>query len=608
MLLQDDVHKDALSIGMSNSMSPEMDALYRVLFANVHDAIALVDIQSGCIVDANSAWTELYECERSQLIAQQPLLVSFSSEPEETKLVLIELQRGLELKRIQRKHRSASGREFVVEKSCIPFMLQRRRFAYIITRDITDKLNVEKALRISEEQFRTLVQNTKDGIVIVDMLGIPRFMNPAAQRLFAREEQTMIGSPFGFPILAQQTTEIDIIGPNGTSSVCEIGITETRWNGDNAYIVLMHDITDRKKAEDEMRRSEEKFRLLSEAMRDMVCLHAPDGTYLYVSPSSYDLLGYTPEEMIGKNPYDLFHPEDLHTIKQTAHIPVVEGARDVVTEYRIRRKDEEYVWFETINHPIQDDYGRVVSIQTASRNITERKHAEQKIRASLEEKEILRREVYHRVKNNLQIVSSLLHLQSEVITDEHILGILKESRNRVQSMALVHERLYQSTDLSKIDFREYVRTLTSELLYAFNASQRQISLNVIAHDVFLTITTAIPCGLILNELITNALKYAFGHRVGGTIFIEMEHIVSESQERDDHDHHRSQKYRLTVADNGIGLPEAIMKNLNAAPRAYTRTTLGLHLVHILSRQMNALFHVGSHSENGGTRFTIEFTE
>jgi PAS domain S-box-containing protein len=606
MLLDNDVFKDTDSIGVSTYASPDIDALYRVLFSNVHDAIALVDIHSGCIVDANVAWSELYGCNREYLLTQQPLLTSFSAEPHETALLLKNLQNGLEMKRIQRRHRSISGREFIVEKSCIPFVLQQKQFAYIISRDITDKIKAEQALRTTEEQFRTLVQNTKDGIVIVDNLGILRFMNPAAQRLFRRDEQSMIGSPFGFPILSQHTTEIDIINPYGHSSVCEIGITETTWHGENAYIVLLHDITDRKKAEDETRRSEEKFRLLSEAMRDMVCLHAPDGTYLYVSPSSHDLLGYSSTEMIGKNPYDLFHPEDLQVIKQNAHIPVVEGKRDVVTEYRIRRSDDEYVWFETISHPILDEYGRVASIQTASRDITDRKTAEQRIRASLEEKEILLREVYHRVKNNLQIVSSLLHLQSEVITDEHILGILKESRNRVQSMALVHERLYQSTNLSQIDFREYVRTLTSELLYAYNASQRHIRLSAVAHDVFLTINTAIPCGLILNELITNALKYAFANRSEGTIFIEMQLLNDEREEFDAKS--TLPRYRLIVADNGIGLPATIMDNLNAPPRTYTRTTLGLHLVHILSRQMNATLRVDRYSESGGTCFTIEFSE
>lgn len=610
--LQADVHKDHNSIGVSNHASPEIDALYSVLFANVHDAIALVDLTTQCVVDANSAWTILYGWDRHDLITDLPHLTSFSAEPDETTAMLAQLAQGKEMKHIRRRHRARSGREFIVEKSCIPFVLQGRQFAYLISRDITDKLDVESALRISEEQFRTLVHNTKDGIVIVDVQGILRFMNPAAQRLFRRTEDEMLGSPFGFPILSQQSTEIDILTGDGLSAIAEIGITETMWNREPAYIVLLHDITDRKKAEDKVRRSEEKFRLLSEAMRDMVCLHAVDGTYLYVSPSVRDLLGYEPEEMIGINPYTLFHPDDFALIKHQAHVPIVEGKRDVLTEYRIRKKDGEYVWFETISHPIIDEYGRVVNIQTASRDITDRKLSDQRIRASLEEKEILLREVYHRVKNNLQIVSSLLHLQAEVVHDDEILSILKESRNRVQSMALVHERLYQSHNLSQIDVREYVRTLTSELLYAYNASQRRIRLEAVTHDIFLTITTAIPCGLILNELITNALKYAFADREQGTIFIEMQYAddteITETDTQQKYSPTTKPVYRLTIADNGIGLPQSIIDNLNAPPRAYTRTTLGLHLVHILSRQMNASLHVGHGAHGQGTRFVMEFSE
>ncbi len=150
-----------------------------------------------------------------------------------------------------------------------------------------------------------------------------------------------------------------------------------------------------------------------------------------------------------------------------------------------------------------------VSREKLDKEVTERKRAEDQIRASLNEKEILLQEVHHRVKNNMQIISSLFNLQSGHIKDKQAFEIFKSSQNRVRSMALIHERFYQSDDMARVDFAEYAQNLTSHLFSSHGINPGAIKLNVNIKDVFLDIKTAIPCGLIINELVSNYLKHAF---------------------------------------------------------------------------------------------------
>jgi two-component sensor histidine kinase len=216
------------------------------------------------------------------------------------------------------------------------------------------------------------------------------------------------------------------------------------------------------------------------------------------------------------------------------------------------------------------------------REIAGRNKAEAQIKVSLKEKEVLLQEIHHRVKNNLQVISSLLNLLSDYVGDQQALKIIQESQNRVRSMALIHEKLYQSQDLARIDFAEYIRNLAAYLFGAYSANAQAISLKVQADDVFLTIDTAIPCGLILNEMISNALKHAFPD--GQASEIRVEFCV-------DHDH----QCTLEVRDNGVGLP----------PDLDFRTTesSGLQLVNTLVEQLDGTIELDSSS---GTEFKIVF--
>jgi len=219
--------------------------------------------------------------------------------------------------------------------------------------------------------------------------------------------------------------------------------------------------------------------------------------------------------------------------------------------------------------------------QQLQAEVAERKRAEEKIKASLKEKEVLLKEIHHRVKNNMQLISSILNLQSKYIEDKQALKMFKNGQSRIGSMALVHEKLYESEDLANIDFAEYIRS-TIRYLFSLHKISEAVRPNIDIEDIFLDVNTAIPCGLIINELVSNALKYAFpGGREGGI-------YVGLYLDKDD-------KFTLTIKDNGIGFPEEL---------DFRKTeSLGMQLVIMLVEQLEGTIEL---ERKKGTTFTITF--
>ncbi|TGJ99489.1 response regulator [Leptospira semungkisensis] len=214
--------------------------------------------------------------------------------------------------------------------------------------------------------------------------------------------------------------------------------------------------------------------------------------------------------------------------------------------------------------------------------ISERKKAEEALRLSLREKEVLLREIHHRVKNNLQIVSSILSLQGNYITDRRSLEMFQDSQSRIKSIALIHELLYQNEDLAQTDFKEYLNSLVTNLLRTYRVNSK-IYFEINADRVHLSLDTAIHCGLIVTELVTNSLKYGFKERTQGKISISIK-IVNED-------------YFLTVEDDGVGFPEEV---------DYKQTdSLGLQLVNTLAHQIDGSLSL---DKSNGTKFTLVFRE
>ena len=267
--------------------------------------------------------------------------------------------------------------------------------------DVTEQHRSQEALRRSEERFRSLVRYASDIIVILDADGTIAYESPAIERVLGFKPEERIGAAALDFIHPDDVEEVSsalaglLEEPEGRSLVeYRVRDKEGTWRDFEAIGVnLLHDpvirgvvvntrdITERRRAEEALKHSEERFRLLAEKANDMICLHEPDGRYSYVSPSSKRLLGYTPNELLRTEPYELFHPDDARRIRSEAHTRVLEG-QGASTTYRIRKRSGEYTWFETLTEPILDEEGNVVRLQTSSRDVSDRKRAEEALRQS----------------------------------------------------------------------------------------------------------------------------------------------------------------------------------------------------------------------------------
>ncbi len=226
-------------------------------------------------------------------------------------------------------------------------------------------------------------------------------------------------------------------------------------------------------------------------------------------------------------------------------------------------------------------------------DITERKRNEKLIKSSLKEKEVLLREIHHRVKNNLQIISTLLSMQADETDNEEIIEFYTESQNRIQTMALIHENLYKSSDISSISIKNYLNSLLNDIMYSYGVLNDRIKLEIDTEDYLLNIETAVPCGLIINELVSNSIKYAFPDDKNGIINVSL-HEISLKHENGGK---KERKFKLTVKDNGIGLPNDF--------KIEKSTSLGLHLVTALTEQLEGNIKL---EKKEGTTFIIVFKE
>jgi PAS domain S-box-containing protein len=300
--------------------------------------------------------------------------------------------------------------------------------------------------------------------------------------------------------------------------------------------------------------------------------YQPTAAGLHLSPETF--LGRTVREVMPSEVAEPFHK---------AFDAVAETHQVQQFDYPLASAGEQR-WFSAKASVRLDGHGEFDGVTVVSRDITERKRTEERIQTSLQEKEVLLKEIHHRVKNNLQVISSLLDMQSLSIQSPEAIEALEDSRHRIRTMAFVHERLYQSEDLASVDVREYLESLTGYLLAAYESSTDTILLTVRVDDVYLDLDTAIACGLIVNELVSNALKHAFPPAWEGEGEIAVE--LGESDEG---------RLLLAVTDNGVGFPSGL--DLEDSE------SLGLRLVKMLIQQMEGILELG---KDAGTTFRITF--
>ena len=339
---------------------------------------------------------------------------------------------------------------------------------------------------------------------------------------------------------------------------------------EDGLAVSLRDITDRKRAE----KTRARLAAIVESTDDAVYSRALDGSIETWNAAAERLYGYTSSEIIGQ-PAARLRPR--HVTDEVPGGVVIERS-----ETLRQRKNGSFVEVALTVSPIENR-GGLVGHAVIARDITQQKTAERQIKGSLREKEVLLKEVHHRVKNNLQVISSLLNLQAANIRDAEALEMFRESQDRVRSIAFFHEHLYQSKDLARVDLAAYLRTLADHLLASYGSSRTGVTMHVTAdEDVRLGVDKAIPCGLIVNELVSNALKHGFRDGQTGTVSV----ILRATSHRE---------FALIVEDDGGGIPGGY--DLERA------RTLGHQLVLTLVRQLGGRIELFNAR---GARFEISF--
>lgn len=553
-----------------------------------------------------------------------------------------------ERERVQvlQKNVFGSGR-VILETSGVPIFGDRGNFLGYrgVARDITGSKRAREALRESEEKFRQLAENIDSVFWMTDLEGT-RFIyvSSAYEKIWGRSRKSVYASLQSWIdaihpedrqvaiatrkkfLSAGYDREYRIIRPTSGGSVSGISPVdaskeggEIRWIRDRAFPVkndrgevfrfagIAEDITKRKQAEEALRSSQHFIQRIADASPNILYIYdLIEQQNFYVNHQILPILGYTPPEVQAMGAEflaSIMHLDDLELLP--GHFAQFDTAKDgeiFTFEYRVKHRNGEWRWVYSRDTVFsRNSEGKVQQILGTATDISDRKQAEAKIQASLKQKELLLKEIHHRVKNNLQIVSSLLWLQANSIEDPKVVRLFEDSQNRIYSMALVHQKLCGSDDLSRINLGEYLEDLIYYLFESYNIAQEQIELKINVEPIFLNIETVIPCGTIVTELVSNIFKYAFPNCLQEPdredTFSPIDNCINAVTVVECYLRPEDQKIILTVKDNGIGLPESIDVSKTKS--------LGLQLVSDLSKQLKATMEL---DRSNGTQFRLIFSE
>ncbi|MGD1872147.1 MAG: PAS domain S-box protein [Mastigocoleus sp.] len=456
-----------------------------------------------------------------------------------------------------------------------------------IAEDISDRKQSEAKLQQRQQEFIALVENAPNVIARIDRDLRYLYVNPAIQEVIGLPQESFLGKNYRelgfseanfavFEELAclvfatgeERITELTLDGKQGIRYHQARLVPERNFQGDVVSILVVStDITLIKLAEIELRETNALLKAIIHSAPVGINLVDSQGKIVLWNPMSESIFGWSAEEIINK-PLSVIEDEQVFLDNLSRSQP---HQQDNQIETFRRHKDGKMLEISLSSALVKDDRGKIIGSIDITQDISEQQAAlkereirEKQIQRSLEEKETLLKEIHHRVKNNLQIISSLLRMQSRRILDEKTLILFQEAQNRVQSMALIHEQLYQSNDISQIDFGEYIRSLTNNLFRCYGINEKKINIHIETNNVQLNLDNAIPCGLIINELVSNSLKYAFPNDNKGEINITIESDIDKN-------------IVLNVNDDGIGISNDMEWEKS--------NSLGLKIVRSLSRQL-----------------------
>ncbi len=570
------IHRDISHRKKAEAQLKESERRYRLIMDNAVDAIFLNDVETSKIIDANQAAQSMLGKTLDE-IKQMTVFDIVSSE--DRKVVKYRLKKLLQEDALapQEYELLINGNQIFIEAKPSVIELNGRKSVISIHRDITNRKRYEQKIKESEYRYRNLIETLNDGFSITDPENRITYVNDKLCHMLGYTPGELIGKKVPFLIRGKENREIinhqieqrrkgvsdpyevELTAKNGSQIpvlACPRADFDQQGVFQGSFGTLV-DLSEVKKTEQALKSSEETARALLNIPGIVSALIDPEYNIIDANDFMAERFEMTRKELIGKNFLALL-PKEIAEVRKKHHNDVIH------TKKGMRAIDNrDGVWFDSIYNPVIDENGKVSRVALTARDITKQKETELKLEESLKEKNILIQEIHHRVKNNMQVISGLLQLQRRVVGDKKIDEILEAAQNRISAMALVHEKLYRSKSVTNIELDPYVRDLASDIFDSLNANPNDISFKKKIESIHLPIDRAIPIGLILNELITNSLKYAFSGGGTGTICVELCSTPGGQVE-------------LTVRDDGIGIPENI--------HSKTGKTLGLTLVRTLAEK------------------------
>lgn len=614
---------DLTEVQKASAALRQSEEKYRLIYEESNDAILLLDEDK--IIDVNRKGIQLFGIPQRQLLSTELYDLSFEI-LEESKKEYKKHKQKLHLSKSTKFNWVFKGnnQRIEAEVAIIELMLGDKTYYQCVIHDLTQRNETMRSLEKNRQSFKSVLDNTPEGIIIVyDELIL--YTNPEAHRLIAKETielgDLFIKSDqkiFSDLLVKQkqakgiQQRQLKLNNNETKELLADVMLVSTTFEGKDATLILLKDISLQNKLSKEMLRAEiaeetnkkladeikeriKTEKLLQEQfLRSNAIFDSSSNTLLLTLDTSFKISSlnthcqnyfwYLTEQKIElKDSFTsffskLFSASELRYFQRILNY-VKKGESKQMESHFFSKGFER--WIELFINPIFDIEGRVTEISLVAHDITEKKKSEKEIVESLKEKEVLLKEIHHRVKNNLQVISSILNLQSSFVKDKKTLDILDESRNRIRSMAIIHENLYRTTNFSSIDFSSYLLNLTTNLISSYHVQTGIVKLKTEMDPIDLVLDQAIPCGLMVNELITNSMKYAFQNKGEGEIFIGLKE--------------ENNKILLKIEDNGIGLPKGfdIMKS----------DTLGLQLVATLVEQLDGEISVNNFH---GTKYLITF--
>ncbi|MDI6644224.1 MAG: PAS domain S-box protein [Methanobacteriaceae archaeon] len=583
------------------SLQQTKEELERIIESSP-SAIAVLDM-NGRIKLWSPAAEKIFGWKKDEIIGKINPMVP----PEHNKLYLEQVEKiskGSQFTLEEVESLTKNGDRIYISLSVSPLLNSKGEVENMlaIMTDITKRKMAEIRLKESENRYRTIFENTGAATILFNKEGLITLTNSEMENVTGYKKEDIQGKrkwmefvhPEDLPIMMEYNKKREI-NPESVPNSYEIRIINNKGEIRNAqitvdkipnmdlYVTSMLDITNLKNAYQQLEESENRFRSMFE--NNPVAYQCLDvnGILLDMNQPLCELLGYEREELIGRNFKDYCSTVNQEQFHEKFRYLNDKGlVNNQVIEFNTKKGDKKTV---LVTCRLQRDTktNKPIRIHCILTDVTERQKILDQLHDSLKEKEMLLKEIHHRVKNNLMIISSLLNLQSRSIKDKATLSVFRESQNRARSMALIHDRLYRSTDLKRINFGDYIQNLANELFRTYVLDPEKIQLHYDVEDLMVDINTAVPLGLIVNELAANAMKYAYPQGESGKI-----HICF---------HKEGENYILRIKDEGVGIPDDL--DISQVK------TLGLQLVNSLTEQIDGKLDL---NRDNGTDFRITFKE